>query len=186
VCPELECSAQLTLTDVKRFGTPEQVVTFDHRLLQLALQALPDYRECLVPKCGAGQIHEGGVDAPIVICERCGGRSCFLHQIPWHTGRNCDEYDEWVKRDRDGVEKSEAWIKKQCKTCPGCKRSIQKKGGCDHMTCGACRHEFCWVCSVPYRGPKGVINLGNQAHKEDCLYYRAYIPVPGGRRRGPF
>lgn len=23
-------------------------------------------------------------------------------------------------------------------------------GGCNHMTCGKCQHEFCWLCLAEY------------------------------------
>ena len=36
--------------------------------------------------------------------------------------------------------------------CPSCGVLIQKNGGCKHMVCGKCRHEFCWLCLGPYFG----------------------------------
>jgi ariadne-1 len=30
--------------------------------------------------------------------------------------------------------------------CPGCGVPITKNGGCNHMTCSQCDHEFCWIC----------------------------------------
>lgn len=32
------------------------------------------------------------------------------------------------------------------KNCPKCGVIIEKVGGCTHMTCRKCKHEFCWVC----------------------------------------
>ena len=32
------------------------------------------------------------------------------------------------------------------KTCPKCDSCIEKNGGCNHMTCRKCGHEFCWIC----------------------------------------
>lgn len=36
------------------------------------------------------------------------------------------------------------------KKCPRCKVRISKDGGCDHMTCAQCRHEFWWTTLAPY------------------------------------
>lgn len=30
--------------------------------------------------------------------------------------------------------------------CPRCGIYIQKSGGCNHMHCQRCKHEFCWFC----------------------------------------
>jgi len=38
------------------------------------------------------------------------------------------------------------------KRCPGCNAIIEKRGGCNHMSCGACHHSFSWD-SVPLAYP---------------------------------
>lgn len=35
--------------------------------------------------------------------------------------------------------------------CPGCKIGIEKNGGCQHMTCRGCRHEFWWCCGQAFK-----------------------------------
>lgn len=34
--------------------------------------------------------------------------------------------------------------------CPKCGVQIEKDGGCQHMVCGKCKHEFCWMCLGPF------------------------------------
>ena len=48
-------------------------------------------------------------------------------------------------------EDSELWVKKNAKPCPGCNIPIDKRDGCNHMTCSQCSYEFCWLCLGPLR-----------------------------------
>ena len=43
-----------------------------------------------------------------------------------------------------------ALFKESNKQCPKCSAIIQKNQGCTHMTCIACKYEFCWKCLGPY------------------------------------
>lgn len=43
--------------------------------------------------------------------------------------------------------------------CPRCGIYISKDGGCNHMYCQKCRHEFCWHCLGPYYRYHHTVNL---------------------------
>ncbi|KAJ7090870.1 hypothetical protein B0H15DRAFT_778838 [Mycena belliarum] len=55
----------------------------------------------------------------------------------------------WLKKCRDDSETAN-WIKSNTKECSKCMSTIEKNGGCNHMTCKKCKHEFCWVCMGPW------------------------------------
>jgi hypothetical protein len=43
-------------------------------------------------------------------------------------------------------------IFQETKPCPSCSEPFEKLGGCPHITCSACRWEWCWTCLKPWRG----------------------------------
>ena len=63
---------------------------------------------------------------------------------------------------------STAYVAAHSKPCPSCKVPIQKIDGCNHMTCGKCEHEFCWVCLGRWR-----IHGSRTGGYFDCNRYRA-------------
>jgi hypothetical protein len=44
-----------------------------------------------------------------------------------------------------------ALLKSTTKPCVKCNVPIEKNGGCLHMTCTQCRHEWWWCCGADYR-----------------------------------
>ncbi|KAH9859175.1 hypothetical protein C2E23DRAFT_716496 [Lenzites betulinus] len=55
----------------------------------------------------------------------------------------------WLKKCQDDSETAN-WIKSNTKECSKCQSTIEKNGGCNHMTCKKCKYEFCWVCMGPW------------------------------------
>lgn len=47
-------------------------------------------------------------------------------------------------------EETKRWLDENTKRCPNCGANINKNGGCNHMTCKNCTHEFCWLCMEKY------------------------------------
>ena len=76
-----------------------------------------------------------------MVCENCGAQSCYNHEVIWHADQSCTEYDKLKKKSDFATVK---YISKETKACPGCSIPIEKDGGCDHITCSKCKHEFCW------------------------------------------
>jgi hypothetical protein len=91
----------------------------------------PNFRECLSGSCTNGQLYQISPKNPRISCKACGFKMCFKHQVPWHEGLNCDEYESRENQNHEAQE----WIRSNTKPCPDCDRPIVKNGGCFHMTC---------------------------------------------------
>lgn len=75
----------------------------------------------------------------------CGHYFCFHCQGASHDPIPCEMLTLWAKNKEEDLE-AQKWILEHTKPCPTCKTNIEKNGGCMHMTCRSCKHEFCWVC----------------------------------------
>ena len=76
-----------------------------------------------------------------VKCEN-GHEYCFECLKPPHGKKSCDEKIE---------KQFMKWTKgKRVKRCPRCKMYTEKNEGCNHMTCAACKYQWCWICEKQY------------------------------------
>jgi len=101
---------------------------------------------CPSPNCG-NSITTSKLEAKSVEC-KCGFRFCFRcadYDIGDHTPTGCDEMVAWLRKASDESENL-VWMFANTKKCPACCSHIEKNGGCMHMTCKKCHHEFCWLC----------------------------------------
>ncbi|SPQ24665.1 5577b835-84b8-4981-a7ab-217d192f1f40 [Thermothielavioides terrestris] len=94
--------------------------------------------ECAVKKKDLDRV------VPTVSC-LCGHRFCFGCALNDHQPAPCELVKKWLKKCADDSETAN-WISANTKECPKCNSTIEKNGGCNHMTCRKCKHEFCWMC----------------------------------------
>lgn len=87
------CQVQLSHDEIRKCATPETFQTIDYVRTRRALEEDSEFVMCVRTGCGYGQLHAGGRENPIVVCEACGTRTCFVHRDIWHEGLSCDEYD---------------------------------------------------------------------------------------------
>ena len=111
---------------------------YDNLMMRRTLERdFPNFRWCIGPGCTFGQEHpDSPTDQPIIVCSACGFISCSQHNVPWHSGQKCEEFEKTRLARRSKEEKkTEKIIKSIAKRCPGCRRFINKNGGCNHMNC---------------------------------------------------
>jgi hypothetical protein len=179
-CPGTNCQVVLQHHDVQAYASTETFTKFDEFSVREALGDDPDFKWCPAPNCTSGQVHSGGNENNIFQCIECGYRLCTIHQVAWHAGETCDEYDyrssgQMRKAELERENKAcEQVIKQMAKRCPRpqCEIPINKNEGCDHMTCTKCRFQFCWLCMVDYQR---VREEGNGAHERSCPHYRSHL-----------
>lgn len=110
--------------------------SYDRYLLLNHLSSDVNFRWCLSTTCTNGQLYEEteGMD-PHIACEECEFEMCFRHQMPWHEGVSCEQYDNDRLSGDPNYQQTHAWLGTNSKNCPSCGVSIEKDGGCFHMTC---------------------------------------------------
>ncbi|KAK0705550.1 hypothetical protein B0H67DRAFT_558130 [Lasiosphaeris hirsuta] len=89
-CPE--CGVFLAYEDVQQFADEETKERYQVLTFRYAISEAENFLWC-TSGCGYGQVHDGGLEQPIVICMLCNHRSCFHHKAAWHENLTCDEFD---------------------------------------------------------------------------------------------
>ncbi|KZT62418.1 hypothetical protein CALCODRAFT_489759 [Calocera cornea HHB12733] len=135
-CPVPDCGEEMSYSNVKKFAKADVFERYDALLLRKNLGTNPNFVWCKNPKCSSGQIHDSIAGASvIVICAQCGSKACSHHDIIWHDGLTCTQYDEAKSQKRGREAAVETYFSQHTKQCPQCKSPIEKISGCDHMTC---------------------------------------------------
>jgi len=109
----------------------------------------PNLRFCPGPNCDIVVKAEDSV-AKEVICISCKSKFCFKCANPYHAPTDCETIRRWLTKCADDSETAN-YISAHTKDCPKCNICIEKNGGCNHMQCFNCKHDFCWMCLGNWR-----------------------------------
>jgi ariadne-1 len=156
-CPSAEC--HLILEYGVLYTVIADMEDVKHRMNHLLLKSFVEdchhqrFKWCSAPGCNF--ILEYRLSSllfvqwvPVVVC-RCGHRFCFKCLREDHRPATCLVLERWLKKYQNDSE-TYRWIIAHTKLCPNCRVAIEKNGGCNHIICKRCKHEFCWVCSGPW------------------------------------
>ncbi|KAJ1964422.1 hypothetical protein GGI12_001439 [Dipsacomyces acuminosporus] len=154
-CPAHKCktlvgeeSSRLLLA-----GSADTLTRYEDNLTRSFVNDLESFSWCPAPNCEyAVECHvprsAWTTVVPTVKCS-CEKAFCFGCKLDDHMPVPCFLVERWLQKCKDDSETSN-WIKAHTKECTKCKATIEKNGGCNHMTCRECHYEFCWVCMGPW------------------------------------
>jgi len=155
-CPTEKC--QLVVSDrLVRSLLPEgerlQRWTNAARLERSFVDENPNLKWCPASDCtGAVKASRGQLG----VCCPHNHRFCFQCNQDDHRPCGCEDLKLWLIKCKDDSE-TYNWLMSNTKACPKCNTSIEKNGGCNHMTCKKpdCKYEFCWICQGPWKDHSG-------------------------------
>lgn len=137
------------LTMTRLISEPDVLRKYEYVIAKEFVSANKRIKWCPAPGCEhALQLPSAG--AIPVRCS-CGHFFCFQCLQAAHEPIRCEMLAHWLKKCADDSETAN-WIAANTKECPKCHSTIEKNGGCNHITCrqAKCMYEFCWLCLGPW------------------------------------
>lgn len=152
-CMNGGCKLLVDQKTIENVVSPDILKKYNELLIRTYVDDLPHLKWCPAPDCGYAiecNISENQLlkIVPIVTCN-CGHTFCFGCGNDNHQPCICALAKLWFKKCDDDSETSN-WLSANTKECTKCQSTIEKNGGCNHMTCKKCKNEFCWVCLGPW------------------------------------
>lgn len=140
------CDRTVGLDTLRKILSHEKFQTLLSTSLECYVRSHPDeVTYCATPDCPT--IYCITSDPGEIICDTCLALTCTKCGSVGHDGITCDmARDEAYKESKEYQEFVKMKELNNIKDCPKCATPIQKWYGCDHMTCGACKADICWVC----------------------------------------
>ena len=90
-------------------------------------------------------IHATESLAKRAICDNCKTVFCFKCGMDYHSPTDCETIKKWHTKCVDDNETAN-YMFAYTKDCPKCQTTIEKNGGCNHISCFSCKGHFCWMC----------------------------------------
>ncbi|KAJ5898848.1 hypothetical protein N7495_003592 [Penicillium taxi] len=148
-CPGEGCHQVMDSKSLDLLVTDDLKDRYQFFLLRNFVDDTDNLHWCPAPDCEyAIECHVKPRDLPRIVptvrCE-CQNQFCFGCSRADHQPAPCNLVKLWLQKCADDSETAN-WISANTKECPKCLSTIEKNGGCNHMTCRKCKHEFCWMC----------------------------------------
>jgi len=151
-CMDELCAIQADQTFIRKVVSNQDLQRYHELLVRDYVTNNPQLRFCPHPGCShaiscAAASTKSALQT-IVPTVRCVDKHAFCFGCALEGGHApviCNVSKLWLKKCADDSETAN-WIKSNTKECTNCNSTIEKNGGCNHMTCKKCKNEFCWVC----------------------------------------
>ena len=146
------CGNEIEEENIKRLLTNNEFTKYQQFRFFAQLRLEPDCRWCPKKSCENGMVaNRDDPNFPMLKCDQCDTQYCFHCSLKWHPKMSCEKMRKRVEGREKGfnkraIKKNKKWLKEnKVIKCKRCGQGVQKKDGCNHMTC-TCGFEFCWLC----------------------------------------
>ncbi|CAG9855552.1 unnamed protein product [Phyllotreta striolata] len=129
---------------LKHLQRPNMREKYQQFSFQDYVKSHPFLRFCPGPNCSI-VVHSKDIKAKRATCNQCKTIFCFKCGCDYHAPTDCHVIKKWLTKCADDSETAN-YISAHTKDCPKCHICIEKNGGCNHMQCYNCKHDFCWMC----------------------------------------
>ncbi|XP_055599780.1 ranBP-type and C3HC4-type zinc finger-containing protein 1-like [Uranotaenia lowii] len=160
VCPILKCCSIIQDCEIRSVLSNEDYCTFSKKMMDF-FEINSNSFHCRRPNCTGWWIIENDNDSSIE-CPICRSYNCIVCKAI-HGGMSCAEFQDRQLNGNATVDNrltmqkiSEMRQSRIAMPCPKCGVIIQKKDGCDGISCTYCKTAICWATLGPRWGPGGV------------------------------
>ncbi|XP_077230492.1 E3 ubiquitin-protein ligase RSL1-like [Tasmannia lanceolata] len=145
-CPDVGCQGLLDLQFCQPIVSAQVFERWENAVCESMVLASQRFY-CPFKDCSALLIDDGGEVVTQSECPNCHRLFCALCMVPWHSGADCEEFQSLNEGDRgrDDLMVMELAKSRKWKRCPSCNFYVEKKEGCQHITC-RCGSQFCYKC----------------------------------------
>lgn len=156
VCPGDDCDTQISFDIMQYVLGNENQGLFERYLLfkieELSLNPGDSLGKCPNSNCNFKIIYPTNINNIFYDCPNCQKKFCLngCHQV--HEGQTCKEFELSNKEKEAIKEFNKLKAQNKLKHCPKCNLLIEKRKGCNHITCPPpCSFQFCYVCGEAWR-----------------------------------
>jgi hypothetical protein len=148
-CMAYNCQCRVPLTDIKKIASEkvyEDLIRFTidaHVSMNDAMTNCPNPK-CSKPLCVLRNSNKNRL-CNVLKCVHCNFEFCISCGEKSHAPASCIDVEKWKTLTDDTIMEMRLFGD-NFKKCPNCHTNIEKNGGCNHMTCFKCHHQFCWMC----------------------------------------
>ncbi|KAG5146425.1 hypothetical protein JHK84_031968 [Glycine max] len=176
MCPNANCSVELKPEYFHNILASEVIVRWETVMCESMIVEL-EKTYCPFKDCSVLLVNDGEKVVTSAECPSCHRLFCAQCKVPWHGSMSCEEFQE-IERNKDEkvlenkffkLAKEEKWQK-----CPRCTMFVQRREGCDHMTC---RH------SLSFAEPSCLLH--RQTHPEPLSLKLAHPELSFPKARAP-
>jgi len=143
-CPHHGCNEPLSERVIRlvTLNDPSTIERFDQATRNSIISALPEHEQaifCPGANCMMYWVADKG-QKMTVTCSKCFTRFCSACQHNHDQNISCEQ----AKQSKEENE-NDKWIHNNTRPCPTCMVNVERREGCNHMTC-RCGNHFCWNC----------------------------------------